>query len=763
MSSFQWRVGEIIKEDAALAAAPSQDLPARQVGQPELVELLQLHREWVESRGIFGKRLELARANFEGMDLTGANLQGAILNKANFQRAELLLADLRGASLVQADLRESNLLGADFKGANLEGASIDGAAGLHTKQLAGASLLWAVLPSSISEFEGQHLAEQRARQCYRLFIATMVACALSCLRIATTRDVLFLRDAPLIPIPKLGAALPISGFYVVAPMVIFGLFLYLHVSMERLWERLIELPAIFPDGRPVDRSGSWLLMTLFRRRFHGWTGNQVSPSMLESTIPLLLAYIAVPATLLMFWARYLVMQDLRAAMLQIVVFVLALVVTTALPKKDLIETLPSMYSAPIHDDSALLPPADRVHASDEAHTSADDEEELEDDLQSPLFAEMQGEIHEDGASVETLTTREVTESSPERLPSIEISLKSAGRYATPLRRAGFAAALGAALAILTLGIVYGAPHDSSVMPDYGAASMRRWSSDAFWMIGYSPYAVLTESAVSTVPAGWTGRDEDISHVKGAQLNDLHLRYAQGYRTFWTNSHLWKADLQGAYFSESDFRGANLREANLRSASFDRVQFFRANLQGARLEKANLTRADLRETDLSYAEMHGAIAVDARLGGANLFNADLREARLAHANFERADLREANLSSADLSLADLQDAYLWSTKLPSASLRDAQLNRAILIEADLRNSDLRGANFGNAVLRGADFTGANLAGADFRSASGLTATQLCSAGDRREAQFDDAIITQVEAQCSTTQPSSAPSQSSNTLP
>ena len=137
------------------------------------------HREWVESRGIFGKRLELARANFEGMDLTGANLQGAILNKANFQRAELLLADLRGASLVQADLRESNLLGADFKGANLEGASIDGAAGLHTKQLAGASLLWAVLPSSISEFEGQNVAEQRARQCYRLFIVTLVACALS--------------------------------------------------------------------------------------------------------------------------------------------------------------------------------------------------------------------------------------------------------------------------------------------------------------------------------------------------------------------------------------------------------------------------------------------------------------------------------------------------------------------------------------------------------------------------------------------------------
>src|SRR5271168_3870694 len=748
MSSFQWRVGEIIKEDAALAAAPSQDLPPRQVGQPELIELLQLHREWVESRGIFGKRLELARANFEGMDLTGANLQGAILNKANFQRAELLLADLRGASLVQADLRESNLLGADFKGANLEGASIDGAAGLHTKQLAGASLLWAALPSSVSEFEGQNLAEQRARQCYRLFIVTMAACALSCLRIATTRDVLLLRNAPLIPIPSLSAALPLSGFFLVAPLVIFGLFLYLHVSMERLWERLVELPAIFPDGRPVDRTGPWLLMTLFRRRFHGWTGNQASPSVLESVIPVFLAYVAVPATLLVFWARFLVMQDLRAAMLQIVVFVLALVVATALPKKDLTETLPSMYSEPMHADSPLLPPVERAGSSEEAQAMTDDDESPEDDLQSPLFAELQQEIQEE---------RPAAESSQERKPSIEISFQPEQRYATPIRRATSAAILGAVLAILTLGIVYGAPHDSSVMPDYGAASMRRWAADAFWMIGYRPYADLIESSVSTAPPGWSGRDEDISHVKGAQLNDLHSRYAQGYRTFWTSSHLWKADLQGAYFSESDFRGANLREANLREASFDRVQFFRANLQGARLEKANLTRADLRETDLSYATMHAAIAVGARLGGANLFNADLREARLAHANFERADLREANLSSADLSLADLQDAYLWSTKLPSASLRDAQLNRAILIEADLRNSDLRGANFESAVLRGADFTGANLAGADFRSASGLTSAQLCAASDRRDAQFDDAVTIQLEAQCGAAQPQAAPSQ------
>jgi len=74
---------------------------------------------------------------------------------------------------------------------------------------------------------------------------------------------------------------------------------------------------------------------------------------------------------------------------------------------------------------------------------------------------------------------------------------------------------------------------------------------------------------------------------------------------------------------------------------------------------------------------------------------------------------------------------------------------------LRNTDLRGANFEGAVLRGVDFTGANLAGADFHSASGLTAAQICSASNRREAQFDDALSAQVEAQCGTPQPQPAP--------
>ncbi len=729
--SFHWLVGDIIKEDAALATVPSRDRARTTIRDDELDELLELHQEWVESKGASGSRLELTRADFEAADLTGVNLQGAILNGANFHGAELLLADLRGASLVQANLQETNLLGADLRGANLEGASLAGAAGLHTNQLAGAGLLWTILPAAISEFEGQQVAQVRSRQCFRLLIATIAACVLSWLRILTTRDVQFLNDAPLLRILPSSGILPVSSFYVLMPIALFGLFVYLQIALQRLWERLGELPAVFPDGRALDRTGPWLLMTLFHSRFRDWRANWIAPSTLQTIVPSALAYWAVPATLLLFWVRYLVMQDVRGSMLQILLLLLSVGIAMQLPR---------VRNGEVHAAVTVRAPEIVVDEASETPSSIEGAADSKLDSESDSIPDSES-ISE---SVSSADAEEV--SSMEIVPAAAPSPAKSFRSHPAIRRSGFAFVVGASLLILTLGVVYGVPHDTSVMPDFGQFSIKRWAADAFWTLGYRPYADLTETSVSQAPKNWSWRDDDLSSVKGAQLNNLKLRYAQAYRTFWANAHLWKADLQGAYFSESDFRGANLREANLRSAIFDRVQFYRANLQGSDLERANLTRADLRETDLSYARMVNAILVDSRLGGANLFGADLRSAQLAHANIEKADLRDANLANANLKLADLQEAYLWSAQLPGAELQDADLSHAILIEANLQNVDLRGADLRGAVVRGTDFSGADIAGTDFRGASGLTAPQVCSAKEHESALLDDALTPLVEAQC-----------------
>ncbi len=712
VESSDWIVSDLIKESAAEATVPPQELPYTHLSPSELKNLLEQHREWLESRGARGARFDFPRADLQALDFTGVNLQGANLNKANFRGAELLLADLRGASLVQADLREANVLGTDFRGANLEGACLEGVAGLSTLRMARAKLFSAILPASISIFEGESTASIRMQKCYR-FLITMLAFTGLCLaRIVTTRDVQFLRDAPAVPIPRLGNLLPLSVFYLIVPVILFGMFLYFHLSLANLQESLLGLPAVFPDGHVAERSGPWLLTELVRIRANDsvWSWKELR---IQSIIARLLAYWSVPAVLLVFWARYLVMQDLHASMMHIVLISLSLGVATVLPQ---------LMKNPQESPIARAP------------SVSVEEEEVGKEAGS-----VASEVEAENAG----RSKETPAMEPQAPLAIERRKKV--RQGSALPRAVAIGSLAIVLAVLTFGIVYGAPSDTGTV-DFGKASMRRWSSGIFWALGYGPYARLNESSVSELPKNWSWRDEDLAEVKGPQLNKLRLRYVQGYQTVWVNAHLWKADLRGSYLSDCDFRGANLREANLRSSEFDHSRLYRANLQSADLESANFTRADLRETDLSYAQLGNAILVDAQLGHSNLFRADLHSARLEHSNLETADLRDANLNNAHLRLANLQNAYLWSAKLMSADLSDAQGPRAILIEADLRGANLKQANLRGAILRGANLSGADISGADVREVSGLSADQVCSTKAHRNLIMDQSLSAEVDAQC-----------------
>src|SRR5581483_12022554 len=107
------------------------------------------------------------------------SLQGAILNKAKLRGADLSMANLRGASLVQADLRDANLLGTELRGANLMGASLYGAEGLWVGRLGGTNLFDAMLPETVSSFDGAGAVAEvtrSARWFYLLMLAVTVAC-----------------------------------------------------------------------------------------------------------------------------------------------------------------------------------------------------------------------------------------------------------------------------------------------------------------------------------------------------------------------------------------------------------------------------------------------------------------------------------------------------------------------------------------------------------------------------------------------------------
>jgi uncharacterized protein YjbI with pentapeptide repeats len=306
--------------------------------------------------------------------------------------------------------------------------------------------------------------------------------------------------------------------------------------------------------------------------------------------------------------------------------------------------------------------------------------------------------------------------------------------------------LGLILLVLSIGVIHGIPADSDATRKYFSASPRRWASEAFRLVGYRPYADLTEATLVSPRVHPANPNDAPGDASGPKLNENSLRYARAYRAVLGGARLWRADLVGSYLTEADLRNANLREAHLRDAVLDHVRADHALLISADGSNANLTGADLRDSDMTYAVFENASFAGAKLGSASLYGANLKHTHWLRADLTRSDMRDTQLQDSEFSLANLELTDFSGAKLAGSQFAGAQFKGTILLGADLRNSGLRGAVFSGAVLRDAPMNGAQIDGADFRGALGLTAAQVCSTQGWPFAQFDADVLQAIQALC-----------------
>jgi len=637
-------------------------------------EKLAAHKEWLDSHGTAGRKADFAEADIPSIDLINVNLRYADLQGANLKGADLLLADLRDSCLVRTNLEDAGLVGVNLEGANLEGATLDGAMGLLPQQLAGANLHDASVPDQIARFEARTAFAKASKTAMQFLTAMIAISAASALIIWRTKDLQLLTDSSIFPFlhARTAAALPTAQVYLIAPVALFIVYLVLQFHLQTLWDAVLQLPAVFPDGTEIDHDSPRIIRALLRAHFRWMNKDAPSTRIIERALGLVLAYWMTPAILLFFWARFLTLQDLHGTALH------ALLVAVAV-------------GVALYSSTKIGRPQERW----------------------------------------------VTDA------------KRGWQWTSKLRNVNpMKAAVAVALLLLffSAGTIKGVPHSRSRAPQFSDASIRRWAPDVFWSVGYDPYANLTEAAISTAPANWNGADSQVSHVKGANLNDTSLRYAQAYGVFLAHAHLWHSNWEGAFLSDADFRGADLGQSALRYAVMDRARFYNANLDRADLNGANLNRADFRQANLSYSSLENAVLIDAQFQDSSLYGAKLTGASMERANFERADLRSSFMGGANLEHADLRNAYLWSAKLPGADLKNAQLGSTILIDSDLRNVDLRGAQFSGTVMTGANLSGAMIDGTDMRGALLLNASQICSTKSRAGTILTDLLASAVRDAC-----------------
>lgn len=193
----------------------------------------------------------------------------------------------------------------------------------------------------------------------------------------------------------------------------------------------------------------------------------------------------------------------------------------------------------------------------------------------------------------------------------------------------------------------------------------------------------------------------VAHIK---LQGRSLRYASLRTAVLSGAELQRTDLERAILSESHLEGANLDHANLKYANLagahledalgSDVDLQNAHLGTAHLEGARLLYPDLKGAYMARVQMEGAYLDHADLIGADLTDANLRGASLQNADLAYANLEEADLEGADLEGADLQGANFRKANLVGANLRNANLSRATFIDSKAYLVDVRGAEWGS---------------------------------------------------------------------
>jgi uncharacterized protein YjbI with pentapeptide repeats len=640
-------MSEVIADVEELKAARLQKQPQGaivpgQIPPADLAEILIEHRDWLESGGTLGARANLSGADLEGAELTGASLQGASLHKVNLQGADLSLANLEGASLIEADLRRANLLGAELRGANLMGANLQDAQGLWVGRLAGTNLFGAILPDSASSFDGPKAVGQVMKVARWFYFAMLLLNLLDCLVVIFTTDVQLLTNSPVLPIPRVGAFLPTGGFYLGGPLLLFCSYLGFHFLLLRLWGSVAALPAVFPDGRTLEKSGPWFLVGLVRGHLR-WLREAPSPlSALERSVSALLAYWLVPATLLLFWARYLTRQDLRGTLLHVALVVAAVLVGAFLP---------SFVARVVRPE----------------------------DLQ-PRKSKRAVRVVSLGAAlalgcVLALLSVGVIRGLPQdasRVPD---------RASTDVRR----------WAAEVLWLVGYDPHvdltesDVSIRPATGngaaenVALVRGARLNQLNLRFARAYRAFLVNA-HLWGANLEGAQLSEADLRGANLREAKLRWAWLDRARANRAILIQADARNASFTAADLEDADLSYALLDDAALAQARLAGASLYGASLRRAQLPRADLQRADLREANLENAVLTFADLRQADLWSAKLPGARLNEARLTGAILLEADLRGADLRGADLQGAIVRGALMGGANLEGDDLRGAVGLTA-----------------------------------------------------------------------------------
>jgi uncharacterized protein YjbI with pentapeptide repeats len=501
----------------------------------------------------------------------------AVWNRWRAERGDPVPVDLTGVDLRGRDLSGANLQGGDFTGASFREADLSNAdltdtRGWRAEQFAGADLTGAKLPEQLTKlYEDRENVKGISESARKLFLVVLGACLYCWLTIATTTDVNLSTNRNSSPLPIIQTSIPIVGFYVVGPILVLCVYFYFQFYLQKLWEELASLPAIFPDGRPLHtKVDPWLLNDLVRSHLPKLNADRPFLSYLQLWISVMLAWWVVPLTMVLFWGRYLRRHEPVGTMLHVALLSVSLVAGIALYRLA-VATLKGASRMPFRWRNALR--SRRGYQT--------------------VFSGVEGVILFGLVSwgaiwgVASGWSKDPHTWVPSAMALIDyhpfLNLRGAD---VSQKKPNWNRKTEMEI-----------DQDSVIGAQLGGANLRYASAGG---------AFLADARLS------------VADLSGAELINADLTDAQLFGADLRGADLFGADLNGAHLIDADLRGANLFGADLRGANL-----FGADLRGADLSSAKLNGAKLNGADLNGADLRGAGLRGADLNSADLSYCDLR--------------------------------------------------------------------------------------------------------------------------------------------
>ncbi|MGB8655192.1 MAG: pentapeptide repeat-containing protein, partial [Candidatus Acidiferrales bacterium] len=409
----------------------------------------------------------------------------------------------------------------------------------------------------------------------------------------------------------------------------------------RTWEAVLELPAIFPDGRVLGANGPRVVMGLARGHFRWLTPEAGTSHFIEKWAMQLLAYWMAPATLLLFWGRYLTLQEIHGTLLQELLIVGSAGV--AIYSVTRIGRVQERWALGGRSDGKILA---RLRKSS---------------VTSLVIAL--------GVILTFLSVGTIAGVPHDRTRAPQYGPMNIRRWAP--------------------NVLWLAGLDPYA--DLTEASIS--SRPPNWTGADEQVASVRGAHLNEAKFRW-------AQAYGAFFANSHL-----WRADFEGAFLAQADLRNSDLGQADFRLAVLDRAQLRHANLDRARMdgailSRTDMREANLSYSSLVGAALVDARLDGASLYGSNLASAIMIRANLERADLRDVHLESADLEHADLQQAYLWSSKLNAANLQGAQLSTAIFIQADLQGANLEGAHLQGTVLNDANLQDAILDNADLRGA---------------------------------------------------------------